>query len=163
MHATEAVYGLAASAFDEAACARLGALKRRPPGKRSIVVAAALTALESLVSLDTPLASEIVRAWPGPHTWILPALPGAPAWLRDRRGRIAVRVTAHAQMAALCQLAGPIISTSANPAGRRPARTLLAARRYFGAGVDLYLGGGGLPEPRPTTIRDGLSGALVRA
>lgn len=65
-------------------------------------------------------------------------------------------------MAALCNAAGPLVSTSANPAGRKPARSMLMARVYFRTGVDLYLNGALGASARPTTIRDGRSGRLLR-
>lgn len=168
-HATEAVFGLAASAFDEAACARVAALKRRPADKRFIVITADVVDLAVLVTLDVPLGDTVLESWPGPHTWILPALKGAPRWLRDERNRLAVRVTAHPQAAALCRAVGPLISTSANPPGRRPARTPFEVRAAFrraapaGETVDFCLPGRTGPRSRPSTIRDGCSGELVRA
>jgi L-threonylcarbamoyladenylate synthase len=104
-----------------------------------------------------------LASWPGPNTWILPMLPGAPRYLGDRHRALAVRVSAHAQVAALCRRAGPIVSTSANPSGRRPARNLYRARCYFGRQVACYLPGELSGAGRPTRIRDGRSGAVIRA
>ena len=163
VHPTEAVYGLAASAYHREACEKVARLKQRPAHKSFIVIAADVAALSALVCLDLPLKRSILASWPGPHTWVLPARRSAPVWLPDRAGRIAVRVTAHGQAAALCQRAGPLISTSANPAGRRPAKTALAARHYFGADIDRYLAGPTGLLDRPTSIRDGVSGTLIRA
>lgn len=161
-NATEAVIGLAALASDRAAGQRIRQLKRRPRAKPFIVVVAELGQLKKLVSVHTERYEEILASWPGPHTWILPAHPDAPRWLVSKTHDIAVRVTAHPQMAALCKLAGPLVSTSANPAGRKPARSMLTARGYFRAGVDLYLRGTLGASARPTTIRDGRSGRLLR-
>lgn len=162
-NATEAVIGLAARAHDRAAGQRIRVLKRRPQAKGFIVVAASVEQLQGLVEFDTPLWVEVLASWPGPHTWVLPASAGAPPWLVSKTRDIAVRVTAHPQMAALCRAVGALVSTSANPAGRRPARSLLAARRYFRRRVDLYLAGEIGAAGRPTSIRDGRSGHLVRA
>ncbi len=161
-HPTEAVIGLAALAGDARACARVAALKGRGRAQRFLVIAADAGQLAGLVSLEVPLREEILASWPGPNTWIVPAAPGAPPWLQNRAAGIAVRVTGHAQAAALCRCTGPLISTSANPHGRPPARTLLAARRYFGAGVDVYLAGRLGSERRPSRIRDGLTGEVLR-
>jgi L-threonylcarbamoyladenylate synthase len=75
-----------------------------------------------------------------------------------------VRVTAHAQTAALCRAAGrAIVSTSANRSGRPAARSGVQVRRWFGKEVDFVLGGatGGLAGP--TEIRDAISGAVLRS
>ena len=161
-NSTEAVIGLAAKASDRAAGHRIRILKRRPLAKPFIVVAANLKQLARMVKFDTPLREQIFASWPGPHTWVLPAAAGAPRWLVGKSGDMAVRVTAHPQMAALCRAVGPVVSTSANPAGRRPARTMLTARSYFRAGVTLYLHGSLGPSSRPTSIHDGRTGALLR-
>lgn len=162
-NATEAVIGLAARAHDQAAGKRIRRLKKRPMAKPFIVVVAEIEQLAKLVRLGTPCDEQIRASWPGPHTWVLPAATGAPRWLVSTTQAIAVRVTAHPQMSALCRAVGPLVSTSANPAGRRPARSMIAARRYFRARVDLYLTGALGPTSRPTSIRDGRTGALVRA
>jgi L-threonylcarbamoyladenylate synthase len=163
VHATEAVFGIAACAALENACARVVALKRRPRSKPFIVLVGHLAQLDTLVTLDTPLLDAVLQSWPGPHTWILPAAPQCPPWLHDRDRRLAVRVTAHAQAALLCEHAGPLISTSANPPKAPPARNLLAARRYFGAAVDDYLPGKLGGARRPSSLRDATTGRILRA
>lgn len=163
VHATEAVFGIAACATLETACERVVALKRRLRDKPFIVLVGHLAQLETLVSLETPLLDEVLQSWPGPHTWILPAAPRCPPWLYDRGGRLAVRVTVHAQAALLCAQAVPLISTSANPPKAPPARTLLAARRYFGASVDVYLSGKLGGARRTSTLHDGATGRILRA
>ena len=162
-HATEAVFGLAASAYDRIACSRIARLKRRSVRKSFIVVGANLAQIQRFVTLETPMMREILESWPGPHTWILPARRTAPRWLKNGQGQIAVRVTAHRQMAVLCGRAGPVVSTSANPTGRKPARTVLAARRYFGKRIECYLGGQVRSNAGPTAIRDGSTGKIIRA
>ena len=161
-NATEAVIGLAAKASDRAAGQRIRILKRRPLATPLIVVAANLEQLARMVKFDTPLREQMFASWPGPHTWVLPVAAGAPRCLVSKTRDMAVRVAAHPQMAALCRAVGPIVSTSANPAGRRPARTMLNARSYFRAGVALYLRGSLGPSSRPTSIRDGRTGTLLR-
>jgi len=73
-------------------------------------------------------------------------------------------VTAHAPAAALCRaFGGALVSTSANPHGQSPARDLATLVTYFGDAVDgivdAPLGG----AASPTTIRDALTGAIIRS
>ena len=66
----------------------------------------------------------VLASWPGPNTWLMPCQPAAPGWLRGAHATLAVRVTAHPLAAALCRaFGGAIVSTSANRAGRPPARS----------------------------------------
>jgi L-threonylcarbamoyladenylate synthase len=162
---TEAVYGLGCDPLDAEAVLRLLQLKRRPWQKGVILIAAEQAQLEPyLLPLDETLRARIEPSWPGPDTWLLPARPETPWWLCGEHETLAVRVTAHPVAAALCRaFGGPLVSTSANRAGQAPARSPLAVRTVFGDEVDLIihapLGG----AERPTRIRDGRSGEIVRA
>ena len=161
---TEAVFGLGCDPLNAEAARRLLALKRRPASKGLILIAADLEALHPYMgTLEPSLWRRLRRSWPGPVTWLVPAAPQVPFWLRGAHDTIALRVTAHPLATALCRVwGGALVSTSANPAGRPPARTALQVRRYFGDAVDLVLAGatGGLGAP--TQIRDARSGRIVR-
>jgi len=161
---TEAVYGLGCDPWDEAAVLRILALKRRPTSKGVILIAADFDQLLPFVEpLPPPLMAPVLASWPGPFTWLLPATPNTPPWLTGDHDTLAVRVTAHPVAAALCRAAGfPLVSTSANRAGRPPARSALQVHLRLREEVDDILNGplGGLG--RPTEIRDARTGALIR-
>ena len=71
---------------------------------------------------------------------------------------------AHPVARALCEAAGmALVSTSANPAGRPPARRPLMVRKHFGAALDYILPGPLGPQARPSEIRDAATGRVVRA
>jgi L-threonylcarbamoyladenylate synthase len=161
---TEGVYGLGCDPLDGAAVTRLLALKGRSRRKGLILIAEAFERVRPFLGALEPDLEAAARAdWPGPVTWVLPAAPATPSWLTGGRPTLAVRVTAHPLAAALCRaFGGPLVSTSANRSGARPARSPLAVRRQLGDAVDLVLHGalGGLRGPTP--IRDGASGRLLR-
>lgn len=163
---TEAVFGLGCDPLNPVAVHRLLALKRRPASKGLILIAADLSQLVPFVDLDTlPAArlAEVQGSWPGPHTWLLPTRAGIPSWLTGVHSSIAVRVTAHPLAAALCTLwGGALVSTSANRAGQRPARTALQVRQRLPRGVDLILHGPCGGAARPTSIRDAVTGVAIR-
>ncbi|MCD7098394.1 Sua5/YciO/YrdC/YwlC family protein [Stenotrophomonas sp. MMGLT7] len=165
---TEAVWGLSCDPLDRDAVQRLLDVKRRPVEKGLIVAAADFAQLQPLLDLSRLPADRldaVLAQWPGPHTWVLPASATAPRWVTGAHDGIAVRVTAHPQMAALCRaFGGPLVSTSANFAGAPPAYrrgqldpALLALTDGALADGDT----GGLAQPTP--IRDAASGALFRA
>ena len=160
---TEAVMGLGCSPWNKAAVVRILRLKRRRPGKGLIVVASSPAQLSNLVDFSKAAAQEALWAsWPGPFTWIVPAGPAAPRWLRGRGAGLAVRVSAHPIVRQLCEAAGPLISTSANPSGCPPARTRPQVRAYFGKRLDDYVPGPLGEETRPSQIRDALTGQTLR-
>ena len=162
VHPTEGVFGLACRATKQRACQRIAALKRRQRGKSFIVVGANFGQFETLIDASDVDLEPIFASWPGPETWIFPAHRRIPRWLMSSQGTLAVRITAHPQFARLCQAAGPLVSTSANPSGHRPALVIWQARRYFGNHVDGYLAGVLSQAGRPSRIRDARSGYSLR-
>lgn len=161
---TEAVYGLGCNPDDGAAVTRLLALKGRSAGKGLILVAAGFDQLRPyLAPLDDARLAPALAGWPGPYTWLIPAAAAVPPWLRGGHATLAVRVTAHPVTAALCRaFGGPLVSTSANPAGRPPARSALAVRRYFRGRLDRILTAPLGGQRRPSTITDLISGRVLR-
>ncbi len=162
---TEAVFGLGCDPRNEAAVHRLLAIKRRPVEKGVILLAAALEQLTPyILPLDAAALTAVNATWPGPVTWLVPAQPQAPRWLRGQHGTLAVRVTAHPLAAALCMACGgPLVSTSANVSHRPPARCTLSVRRRLGQQVDYVVPGQTGGAKRPSEIRDLASRRVIRA
>ena len=162
---TEAVYGLGCDPRDETAVRQILALKQRAPSKGLIVIAADINQLKPwLLPLSPEQLDTLHATWPGPVTWLLPAKPTVPYWLRGQHSTLAVRVTAHPVAAALCRRAGTaLVSTSANISQRPPARSALTVRRYFGQRLDYVLAGPLGDADRPTEIRELFSGRVLRA
>ncbi len=85
-----------------------------------------------------------------------------PAWITGSYPNLAVRISRHPLVQALClAFGGPIVSTSANPAGLPPAKTAAEVRRYFGNQIPFCAGETG-NAARPSTIRDLLTGEVLR-
>lgn len=160
---TEAVYGLSCDPLQQSAVERLLAIKQRDVAKGLILVAASLEQLPLFVSLPTATRDTILQSWPGPATWLLPATADAPAWIRGEHHTIAMRVTAHPAMAALCERFGRcLVSTSANIASMPAARTPLRVRQQLDDGPDLILHADLGGSAKPTSIRDAITGESIR-
>lgn len=161
---TEAVYGIGCDPWRFEAVERVLRLKSRTADKGMILIASTMSQLEGFVCMDDVLINRVSPTWPGPVTWVVPAGELAPPWITGRRATLAVRVTAHPQAAALCRgFGGPLVSTSANLGGRRPARTALEVRlRLPAAAVDYLVPGATGARRRPTEIRHGETGAVLR-
>ncbi|MFC0676601.1 Sua5/YciO/YrdC/YwlC family protein [Lysobacter korlensis] len=163
---TEAVWGLGCDPFNEAAVRRLLTLKDRPVEKGMILIAGAFEQLDGLLGWDAlppACADEVRSSWPGPNTWVVPATSRVPRWITGVHAGVAVRVSAHPVVVAVCAaFGGPLVSTSANPAGAPPPATLDALDAALRTSLDGIVGGetGGLA--RPTAIRDARSGAVLR-
>lgn len=164
-HPTEAVWGLACDPFSETAVQRLLDLKGRPREKGLILISSDPAHFAGLLApLSLELQARFSARQPRPTTWIVPDLrQQIPQWLRGKHAGVAVRVSQHPVVHALTsRFRGPIVSTSANPAGRSPAMNLGDIRHYFSGRID-YVVNGSLGEAnRPSRIIDLQSGQVLR-
>jgi L-threonylcarbamoyladenylate synthase len=161
---TEAVFGLGCDPAEPLAVARLLAIKHRPVSKGLILVAARRAQLDPwLQPLPARLEQRLQRSWPGPTTWLVPAADDCPGWLTGQHSTLAVRVSAHPLVQALCErLGSALVSTSANISRQRPARSILEVQLRFATDIDYILTGQLGGRQQPTTIRDLVSGQIVR-
>ncbi|MBE0482992.1 MAG: Sua5/YciO/YrdC/YwlC family protein [Bacterioplanes sp.] len=159
---TEAVWGLGCDPTNEAAIERILQLKDRPWQKGLVVVAASWEQLQPwLLPLQDDEWSLVMATWPGPVSWVLPCHESVSRLLRGEHNALAVRVTAHPLVKALCEQVGPLVSTSANPAGLEPARSLHDVQTYFKDSLDYLLPGELGGRDQPSEIRT-LTGQRLR-
>ena len=163
---TEAVFGLGCDPHNPAAFERIFTLKQRPSTQGVLLIAADFAQIECYVDMTKVPAgvlAQVRASWPGPFTWVFPRSAEVPAWVAGAHPGIALRVSGHAPAAALCRaFGGGGCGNRANIQGLPPARDLAIVTEYFGEAldgmVDAPLGG----AAQPTTIRDALTGAIIR-
>jgi len=162
---TESVYGLGCDPSNSAAIEHLLQLKSRSAAKGLILIASDISQLNDWVEFDQiPDQQSIIDSWPGHETWLIPAKKHVSTLLRGEHKNLAVRVSAHPVVQQLCQqFQGAIISTSANKQGQPEATTLLSAKHYFHQAVDYYVPGEVDNKLKPSRIRDGITGQIIRA
>ena len=146
---TDTVYGLVACASDEAAIARMYQLKPRELSPGTIIAAS----VEDLAKFgfDSENLRRASRWWPAPLSVVLEAT-NVPAYLRQRRESLAVRIPDDETLRQLLSQTGPLMTTSANAPGEPTATTIASARNYFGSTVDFYVDKGDIGERPPSTI-----------
>lgn len=162
---TEAVWGLGCDPWNQAAVERILTLKQRPVEKGVILVAASVAQVRFLLDpLPVALQEQALQHWPGPVTCLLPDVRHQiPRWVRGRHDSIAVRVSGHPVVRALCEAVGhPLVSTSCNPAGRPPARHAWQVRKYFGDQLDWLVPGALGGNRQPSRILDIATGQRLR-
>ena len=161
VYATEYCFGFACDPRNPRALQRLLRFKKRPWQKGLILLAANIDQIDEFV-LDIP--ADVKKHWPGAVTCLLPAKTNVLHRLRGRSSKIAVRVTAHEQAAALCLATGSaIVSTSANRAGQQPVRNYREAVRRLRGLCDYILPGRvGAGQQQASTILDPYSGEKLR-
>ena len=160
---TEAVWGLGCDPWNAVAVERLLALKARDPAKGLILVAASIEQFDFLLEdLPERWLDRLASTWPGPHTWLVPHQQRLPGWICGEHASVALRVSDHPLVRALCAECGPLVSTSANPAGRPAARSRLRVQQYFGQQLDDVLSAALGGRKNPSTIRDLATAEIVR-
>lgn len=163
---TEAVWGLGCDPANEAAVLRLLHMKQRSIDKGLILVAADASQLETWLDWSALSAAQcraVHADWPGPHTWVVPARPDTPRWITGQHASLAVRVSDHPVVVALCRsFGGTLVSTSANATGQPPARSEAQLDPGLLAQVDGIVRGRTGTLARPTSIRDARSGDALR-
>lgn len=163
---TEAVYGLGCNPQSETALKALLAFKERPVEKGLILIAAHIEQLETYVdwsALEPEQRQEVWNSWPAPVTWVVPCHAGVSPTLRGQHDTLAVRVSAHPEVIALCEaFGGALVSTSANLSAQPAALSPEDLAAQFSAKIDCLQGQLGTQQ-QPSQIRDARTGAVLRA
>ena len=161
---TEAVWGLGCDPFNQHAVLKLLALKQRPMAKGLILIAANVEQIESYLQLLRPQErQQVLDSWSSPTTWVVPVSLDFPEWIRGEHLSVAIRVSAHPHVQALCSaFGGAIISTSANITGQPSALTAEQIVSIFGDGIDYILPTALGGQKNPSQIRDARTGAVLR-
>jgi len=164
---TEAVFGLGCDPDNELAIQKLLSIKQRPVHKGLILLAADFSQL--LPYIDDNAISQshrvkILSRWPNAITQVLPVNKNISPLLCGDFNSIAVRITTHEDVVALCQhTKKPIVSTSANLAGENPAKIWQQVEEQLGDKIDFIIKGKTLGLLNPSTIINGLSGKVLRS
>ncbi len=150
---TESCYGLGCDPLNRAAVQRILKLKQRPQHRGLILIASDYRQVSRyLLPLTLEEQIKLKRDGAQAITYLLPARPSCPRWLRGRHDTLAVRFTAHPLARGLCLSTGSaLVSTSANLSGQRPAKTFAQCRRLFGKDVRVLPGRVGRRK-QPSTI-----------
>jgi len=152
---TDTFYGIGADPFNPSALELVNALKGRD-GKPILVLAsdageAARLVAERTLSFDHLAA----RHWPGALTLVAKARAAAPELLTAGTGTVGVRLPDDAEAREIVRACGGLLTaTSANPAGRPPARTAREVAEYFPDGLGLIVDGGATRTELASTVLD---------
>lgn len=160
---TETVYGLAASALNEKAVARLLAVKGRSASKALTLAIRSPDDVLDYVPDLSPLGRRLARrCWPGPLTLVagdchpeslVRQLPASVQRAVCPSGTIGLRVPAHALVLDVLRLlVGPVALTSANPQGGADPVTAQEVLAALGDDVDLVLNDGQSRLGQPSTV-----------
>jgi len=161
---TEAVFGLGCLADNTQAIRQLLQLKQRPIDKGLILLAADFSQFEPYIStLNQSILDKLKSTWPGPTTWIVPAASQTSPLIRGQFNSVAIRISAHPIVKALCQQCDKaIISTSANITGQTMTYSVKEVRLQFKDQLDYILDAPLGENKQPSRIIDALTDQIIR-
>ena len=167
---TEAVWGLGCDPFNEKALNKLLSLKKRDQGKGLILVS---SSLEHCKKLLEGLPDEYFKKLQNSTkqnvsndratTWLIPANDAVPLGVKGTHKNFALRISKHPTVVSLCdcfQL--PIVSTSANLAGKKPATTINEVKFFFGKAISDYVDGELGAQKAPSEIKNLITDEVLR-
>jgi L-threonylcarbamoyladenylate synthase len=162
---TDTIYGVVASAFSKKAVERTYNILKRNPKKPFIVLIGSIEDLDLFgIILDSATKNILKKLWPGKVSVVLPVKVRELEYLHRGTKTLAFRLPKDANLAKILKKTGPLISTSANPEGLKPAETIAQAKKYFGDDIDFYINSGKI-KSLPSTlveIKDGKIRVLRR-
>ncbi|HYH86555.1 MAG TPA: L-threonylcarbamoyladenylate synthase, partial [Pyrinomonadaceae bacterium] len=161
---TDTFYGLGVDPFNCDALLTLNDLKGRD-GKPILVLVSDLEAAGRLLAHRSRAFDALsARHWPGALTLVAAARPEVPELLTANTGSVGVRLPDDEEVRAFVRACGGLLTaTSANPAGRPPARTAAEVARYFQNETDLLIIDGGESRSElPSTVLDARGPRLIR-
>lgn len=160
---TETVYGLAASALDEGAVARIYAAKGRPSSNPLIVHVASIEMARRCAARWPDEADRLARAlWPGPLTIVLERSEIIPDVVTAGGATVALRWPAHPVAEAVIAAAGvPVAAPSANRSNELSPTAAAHVARGLDGRIPLILDGGASGVGIESTVVD-LTGSPAR-
>ena len=152
---TDTFYGLGADPFNAAAVERIRALKGREENKPILLLISDADQAERLIT-NREMFDQVARKfWPGPLTIVGLAAWSLPEAITARSGTVGVRLPADESVRDFVRECGGILTaTSANPAGREPARSAEEVRTYFSEDLLTIVDGGEVTATEPSTVLD---------
>ncbi len=149
---TDTIYGIHASVFHPEAIEKIYKIRKRDYDKPLVVLISSLNDLNLLkIKLDSKTRNFLNKIWPGKISVILPVKNDWLSYLHRGKNSLAIRMPDYPELRELLSETGPLVSTSVNPQGKKPATTIEEAENYFGDKVDFYVDAGKLAS-EPSTL-----------
>ena len=128
---TETVYGLGARLKDKKAIVRIFAIKKRSRTKPLQILVASLEQAKKLGIFNKQALGLAEKGWPGPLTLVVMKKRTVPKIVTGGRSTVGLRVPDHKIALELIKQCGPIVATSANEAGEKPALTARQVKKLL--------------------------------
>lgn len=125
---TETVFGIGACLDQPKAIKQIFKLKGRSRKKPLQILIGNMRQAKKLGKFNQQ-ALELAKKWPGPLTLVLYKTRKVPKFITGGSKKVGLRMPDHKKILELIKKCGPIVATSANKAGEKPASTVKAVRK----------------------------------
>lgn len=161
---TDTIWGFGCHPLIANSVNRILQIKNRGPEKGLILLSSRIEYCAAYLDADAQQLESIRLPCERPTSWLVPASAFCPPWISGNFPTVAIRITDHPLLQILCdRLQAPIVSTSANRAGRPPVRNSLQMRKQFCDELDFIVSGFAAGSGRPSEIKSFSSGATLRS
>lgn len=153
VYPTETCYGIGCIITSRAGVDGIFHLKKRSKSNPLPVIATDIEMINKYAVVTSAAEKLIKMFMPGPLTLLLDRKRSVPRWFPGEK--IGIRIPGRETTRLLCELAGqPIISTSANIAGKRQFYEIAQAIKAFERKAAIIIDAGNLPFNQPSTVFD---------
>lgn len=140
---TDTLYGIVGRAFDKKAVTKIYRLRQRQRGKPFIILISSILDFGKFkIKPDAFTKKFLSKIWPGKVSVILPCPNVKLSYLHRGTFSLAFRLPQGKNLVRLIKQTGPLVAPSANLEGKKEAKTILEARKYFGNKIDFYADAG---------------------
>jgi len=161
---TDTIWGFGCHPLIADSVSRILQIKKRSLEKGLILLSSKIEYCTAYLEVEPEQLAPIRSPCSQPTSWLIPASAFCPDWIRGSFPSVAIRITDHPLLQILCdRLQTPIVSTSANRAGRVPVRNSLQLRKQFGDELDFIVNGFAPGSGKPSRIKSLLNGTIVRS
>jgi len=152
--ATDTIYGIHASALNPQAIENMYKIRLRDTNKPFIVLVSSLKDLNTFAVQISDTQKKLVQdLWHLGISVILPVDNKQFEYLSRNSGSIAFRLPQKESLQRIISQTGPLVSTSVNIQGDKPAETIEEAKKTFEDRLDFYIDEGHISGKPSTVVR----------
>lgn len=160
---TDTIWGFGCHPLIASSVARILQIKNRSPDKGLILLSSRLEYCSAYLQVEADELEPIRLPNDPPTTWLVAASGSCPPWIRGTMPTVAIRITDHPLLQFMCdRLETPLVSTSANRAGKASVHNSFQMRKQFGTELDFIVSGFATGSNQQSEIKSLLSGTTVR-
>ena len=128
---TETVFGIGAAIDQPKAIKEIFKIKKRPKNKPLQVLIATLQQAKKLGKFNEQAWEFVKENWPGPFTLVVKKTGKVPKIVTGGSPKVGLRMPDHKVALELIKKCGPIVATSANRSGKKPALSVREVRKQL--------------------------------